>query len=369
MTRTTLCAILVLLAGCSTDDTPASPEPSAVGVANADPTLTVFSQNVYVGTNVDAVLSAPADQLQARLFEALATFASTNWPERADRIAEYIAANRPDLVSLNEVSHVTIQGLAPAFPDLDVDFLPILMSALANSGVNYVIAGSVANIDANLSLGGPSIRLEDFDVVLARADVAITNVIAQRYAAQVSVPLGALGTIDLVRGWVQVDATVGGRTVRFVSTHLEPQETSLPLQLVQSGELIASLAGSPYPVVIAGDLNSDPLDPAPLTSYDQFAAAGFYDAWLSRAGSRTESGYTCCTSSNLLDVPAGHHKRIDLVLARPVGRARGQAIRPVQFDVFGDAPADRTESGLWASDHAGVMATIPWRQLDGITRR
>lgn len=369
MKRTTVCAIVILLAACSADDSATGPEPSAIHVANSDPTLTVFSQNVYVGTNVDAVLGAPADQLQARLFEALATFASTNWPERADRIAEYIAANRPDLVSLNEVSHVTIQGLAPAFPDLDVNFLPILMAALSERGTDYVVAGSVANIDANLSLGGPSIRLEDFDVVLARADVAITNVVAQRYSAQVSVPLGALGTIDLVRGWVQVDATVGGRTVRFVSTHLEPQETSLPLQLAQSGELIASLADSPYPVVIAGDLNSDPLDSAPLTSYDQFANAGFDDAWLSRAGSRTESGNTCCTSSNLLDPLAGHHKRIDLVLARPAGRARGQAIRPVQFDVFGDTPTDRTVGGLWVSDHAGVMATIPWRQLDGIAQR
>lgn len=369
MKRTTVCTILILLAACSADDAPVGPDPSAASVANADPALTIFSQNVYVGTNVDAVLSAPADQLQARLFEALGTFASTNWPERADRIAEYIAITRPELVSLNEVSHVRILGLSPAFPDMDVDFLPILMAALAERGADYSVAGLVANIDANLNLGGPSIRLEDFDVVLVRADVEVANVVAQRYAAQVSVPLGALGTINLVRGWVQVDATVGSRTVRFVSTHLEPQETSLPLQLAQSSQLIASLADSPYPVVIAGDLNSDPLDTALLTSYDLFANAGFHDAWLSRAGSRTESGNTCCTSPSLLDQPAGHHKRIDLVLARPVGRARGQEIRPVRFDLFGDAPADRTIGGLWASDHAGVLTTIPWRQLNGIARR
>src|SRR5512140_300109 len=52
--------------------------------AAKDRDLVVYSQNVYVGTDVDAVLAAPADEVQTRLFTALQTFVATNWPERAD---------------------------------------------------------------------------------------------------------------------------------------------------------------------------------------------------------------------------------------------------------------------------------------------
>ena len=362
--RTSLLPFLIVLAACGPETAPITGAPSATR-PTPDAQLTIYSQNVYVGTDVDAVLSAPPELLQARLFEALSLFAATNWPERAAAIADHIAARQPDLVALNEVSTVTVQGLAPFFPDLVVDFLPILMAALDARGGGYVIAGSVNNVDANLSLGGASIRLQDRDVVLARRDIGLANVQARNFAAGVVVPLGPLGSVSLVRGWVQLDATVGGRTVRFVATHLEPQETSLPLQLAQTGELLSVLDGSPLPVVIAGDLNSDPLDPSPMTSYTELAAAGFLDTWNDRAGSRHSTGFTCCTASSLQATTAGHHKRIDLVLARPVGRSRGQGLGPTRFDLFGDESSERTVSGLWPSDHAGINVSIPWRQLDG----
>jgi endonuclease/exonuclease/phosphatase family metal-dependent hydrolase len=369
MPRATQFALVALLAACSPDQGPAAVQPDAAAQPAGDPYLTVHAQNVYVGTNVDAVLTAPADQLQARLFEALQTFAATDWTERAARIADRIVAAGPDLVSLNEVSRVTVQGLNPFFPDMTVDFLPVLLAALEARGGAYVVAGAVANIDAHLDIGGPSIRLEDFDVVLARRGIDIRNVQVRNYAARVSVPLGALGTIDLVRGMVVVDATSAGRTVRFVATHLEPQETSLALQLAQTAELLAVLSDAPYPVVIAGDLNSDPADASPVTSYRQLLAAGYRDTWLDRAGPRVEDGYTCCTSPELRDAVAGHHKRIDLVLARPAGHPRGRGVGPVRFDVFGDDLAERTASGMWPSDHAGITVAIPWRQLDGNTAR
>lgn len=367
----TLGLALALMVACSPDSAPptsASPARSpdaAVSPITGTKDLVVYTQNVYVGADVDAVLGSAPEDLQDNLFTALGTFVATNWPERAATIAGFVAQQQPDVIALNEVSTVTITGLAPFFPDTHVEFLPIFQGALAARGLDYVVAGRVANVDANLSLGGPGIRLQDYDVVLVRRGIQVGNVSTGNYAAHVPVTLAA-GTIDLVRGWVMADLSEGGRTVRFVASHLEPQETSLPLQLAQSGQLIAMLADSPHPVVIASDLNTDPRDAAPVTSYDQFLAAHFQDAWLARAGNTHASGFTCCESAPDLRNPIPDlFKRIDLVLVRPEGKHGNATINPVRVTLVGDEPAERTATGMWPSDHAGVIATLQWTRIAG----
>jgi hypothetical protein len=117
--------------------------------------------------------------------------------------------------------------------------------------------------------------------------------------------------------------------------------------------------------VIASDLNTDPLDPAPLTSYDQFRSAGFQDAWLARDDMHHATGFTCCERPDLLNPFPILTKRIDLVLVRPEGRAHQSSIRPVDITLLGDRPAERSVSGLWPSDHAGVVATLEWKKIGG----
>lgn len=363
---------LLLAIACNGDPSlPTAPAASADrmaadhGAPGGSSDLVVYSQNVYVGADVDAVLGSAPEDLQANLFTALQTFAATNWPERAAAMAGFVRENRPDVIALNEVSTVTVSGLEPYFPDMHVEFLPVFQQALAARGLDYVVAGQVANVDANLSLGGPAIRLQDYDVVLVRRGITIDNVRTGNYAAHVPVTLAA-GTVDLVRGWVMADLTEGDRTVRLVASHLEPQETSLPLQLAQSGELIDRLADSPHPVVIASDLNTDPADPAPFTSYDQFRAAHFQDAWLSRVTMLRSKGFTCCESApDLRNSVPDLWKRIDLVLVRPTGRAGRSTIRPVDMTLVGDQPSERTATGMWPSDHAGVIARLEWKKLAG----
>lgn len=328
--------------------------------------LIVYTQNVYVGTDVDAVLSSPPEELQQRLITAIGTFLATDWPQRAEAIADEIRRERPDLVSLNEISHVTITGLgAMGLPDIDVDFLPILQAALDARRLPYTVAGVSPNIDANLSLGGAAVRLQDFDVVLARKGVAISNVSAANYAARVTADLGPLGSVELIRGRVMLDASEGGRTVRFVSTHFEPEETSLELQLGQSGELLAQLADSPWPVVIAGDLNSDPAGPNPVTTYTTLRDAGFQDAWLQSPMSRFSNGFTCCRAADLVSADPTLRKRIDLVMVRPNGRHHHFGLRPVRATLFGDTGMEKTSGGLWPSDHLGVVVTLRWDRLGG----
>ena len=48
-------------------------------------------------------------------------------------------------------------------------------------------------------------------------------------------------------------------------------------------------------------------------------------------------------------------RRIDFVLATGAVKTRAAA-------VVGDEPADKTESGFWPSDHAGVIAVLKFDQ-------
>jgi hypothetical protein len=78
-------------------------------------------------------------------------------------------------------------------------------------------------------------------------------------------------------------------------------------------------------------------------------AAGFVDAWsLEHPGT---DGFTCCQAETLDNDPSALDQRLDLVLFRG-----GFQVRDVEL--VGEEDADRTESGLWPSDHAGVVSTL-----------
>ena len=100
-------------------------------------------------------------------------------------------------------------------------------------------------------------------------------------------------------------------------------------------------------MVLVGDINASPLDPAP-SAYRVLADAGFADAWnVTGSG----DGFTCCQADDLLNPTSILDTRIDVVLFH--GDLDVQAVT-----VTGDDPANRTASGLWPSDHGGVAATL-----------
>lgn len=357
----------VLLVACGDAPLPTGGTPPAVTQSTRlldDGHLAVFVQNLYIGTDVDAVLTAPPDQVAGKVIEALATFVATDWADRAAAIAAAIVAAQADVVALNEVTTLEVAGFAPFFPDFTVPFLDVLMAAISQAGGEYDLAGVVDNIDLTLALGGASIRLRDADAMLVRRGVGVTNVTAANYAARVTVPLGPLGAVDLVRGYVAADITSNGRTARVAVTHLEPKSTSPLLQLGQAQELAAALGQTTLPVIIAGDINSDPADPDPVTPYRLFTAAGFQDAGL-LANGQGGNVPTCCHDPDLRNAIQAFDERIDHVLMRRTAESHqpDKPIRPVRFDLFGDAPAERTAGGLWPSDHAGVIVRIGWQGL------
>src|SRR5262249_34619083 len=150
---------------------------------------------------------------------------------------------------------------------------------------------------------------------------------------------------------------VGGRGFRFVTTHLD---SSVPaIRVAQANELLLTAANTNLPVVMAGDFNipaDSGLDPS-FAGYQAIINAGFTDAWRSKRA--PDPGFTAHQAENLLNPTSQLSSRIDLILFRG-------AFGVADISLIGNLPADRTASGLWPSDHAGVAATLrlPSRQAD-----
>jgi len=340
--------------------------------------LTLMTRNLYLGADLAPVQNAKTqEEFLAAAQAALAQIAANNFPERAQALAAEIAEKQPHLVGLQEVFNFMFNGSngPPPFRD----YLADLLAALTARGVDYRVAAIVRNFDLQIPLGGNLVGVTDHDVILARNDV-VTSIVPvalsgcrqsldgcnYRVVASAATPLG---TISLERGFVAVDAKIGNGPVRFVNTHLELPAKYLdptnPLssifQAAQAFELISILAGFPnplnLPIVVVGDINSSAEDQTLIVGpytivppYMQLVAAGYTDAWTLRPGK--PPGFTCCQAENLLNPDSILNERIDVTFSGelPVGM--------VKVNVVGNEETDKTPSGLWPSDHAGVVTRL-----------
>ncbi len=365
--------------------------------------VTVETRNLYLGADLTPILAA-SDPVAANsaIVTALAEITATNFPERAQALAKEIADKQPHLVGLQEVFNFTKNFGNGAVPFRD--YLADLMSALAAEGASYVVAASVQNLNTVLPVDEDFDGFFDFllgttdrDVILARADIAgaVTPVPFSLFCARPSADGGPgcnystvvvvpppLGPINIERGFVGVDATIGGKTYRFLNTHLEVMFPAADpfapfFQAAQATELNALLAASlfifPLPAgstpIVVGDINSSPDDgpfPDPLFGpflppYTQFssgvdlvgaptAIGAQTDAWDLRPGN--DPGFTCCELSDLSNPTTLDDERIDVIFSV-------QVPSKVKANVIGNEPSDRTKpSRLWPSDHAGVVGTL-----------
>ncbi|TFG44181.1 MAG: hypothetical protein E4H41_08065 [Gemmatimonadales bacterium] len=318
--------------------------------------VSVMTQNLYVGADVDAVIAAlasldPDDDIPA-LIEAVATIERTDFPARARAIAKEIRRTRPDVVGLQEVS--TIQVIIPPLGvNVNLDFQEILLDALAAAGLNYEVAIRLENFTASPA---PGISLTDADVLLV--DPSRVQVLgASGHTFQANLGVVAPG-VDLQRGWVEMTAVIDGKTYTFASTHTEgtgPDELLLQLHAAQIGEMVASL-GDASPAIVMGDFNAQPDSPA----YQLMEAGGFTDVWL--ALRPRVRGYTCCQLADLSNPRPAFGERIDYVWTRGLGELRGRHSLLGQIGRYGDVPSDRIRNSagalIWPSDHAGVIANI-----------
>ena len=375
MRRSTVLLVCIALAGACRDagltDPPASfaralPAPGAGGV-------TVMTRNVYLGADLSPLLAAPPPLVAFVAAETFAKIKATDFPARAEVLAGEFAATNPHLIGLQEATLYRVQtpgdaalgGTTPATTVFQ-DFLEILLDALRVRGLDYAVAVVQENTDAEVPVftgNGPDglptftdVRLTDRDVILARRDVAFSDPERAHYA--VNQPFVIAGRpMVFLRGWTSLVASVGGHTFRFFNTHLEV-ETFATVQVSQALELLGVTRAEPLPVLLVGDFNSD-AGGTQTPTYGLLAAAGFQDAWLQVHPPRGE-GFTCCHAADLRnEEPTLDHRIVLVWIGDGFMTRHRRAGGRVHATVVGDEPADRTPSGLWPSDHAGVAATLP----------
>ncbi|MBA2630612.1 MAG: endonuclease/exonuclease/phosphatase family protein [Thermoleophilaceae bacterium] len=323
------------------------------------PKVTVMTRNLYLGTDlIPIAVSRSLAQFEERAAAGLGQVLSNDFPARAKLIAREVKRTRPDFIGLQEVAHwrrsprgVMDGPVTPAEINV-VDYLAVLQQALKDAGLHY----RVARVQDEADVEGPTAfgfdaRLTMRDAILVKSggDLHVQGTSSGNFATRLEFPTVA-GTFVSLRGWTAVDARFRGREIRFVNTHLEAYGDDL--RAAQAQELIAP--GGPLqsrrPVILVGDLNSDPAGAfAQAAAFQVLTGFGFVDSWL--AARPGDPGLTCCHAADLRNLTVAFTQRIDHVLSKP-------GLPPWRAEVVGADPDERTPAGLWPSDHAGVVTTL-----------
>jgi hypothetical protein len=330
--------------------------------------LRLYNRNVFLGGDTGPLFEIDFSQFPANILEvvgAVQTFwgevQSSDFPARAEAIADDIAATRPHVVGLNEMSSYALVDLASG-PFASLDFTSILLDALAARGLDYRLEIKQDNTAAQLpfALGAAGVTqivsLTVSDLVLVRGDVDLVSKANANYQASLD-----LGVFEVKRGWGRVSVLHQGSTHNVFVTHLETQGL-LPIHNFQADELLALSTSLEGPTYVMGDLNSDaengPPAPSWTPTYGKFLDAGFVDGWLEKTG-RDRDGFTCCWDP---DLAAGSlDERIDFMLVRAPGAGNGATTLPgaVQMDLLGDEESDRLPgAGIFPADHVGVFGAF-----------
>lgn len=340
--------------------------PLAVGAQAAQsnaPPVKVMTRNIYFGASLTrAATATTVPELLNAVSTIFTNFQATDFPSRAKALAREIDEADPALIGLQEVALWrrgpvgVLDGPVTPAEEVVLDFLPVLRAELAALGIPYDVVEEQQELDLEAPAGAPyfrDIRLTSRDVILARrGSVTVHDSSSDTYDAAATVP-SVLGPLVVPAAWEAADVTVNKRSFRFVTTHLEPNDPSVRAD--QARELVVPggpAAASEDPVVLVGDMNSDPADPAPQGSaFDVLADAGFVDTWVQANGSAP--GFTH-GFGELLDDPdtSGFDTRIDHVLTHGASAPASKA------KLTGLDADNRTPSGLWPSDHAGVITTL-----------
>lgn len=334
----------------------------AAGATNAP----VMTRNLYIGADLAAALDVQdPSEIPAAAGEVLAQILASDFPSRAKVLAQEIAQKQPHVVGLQEVWDVQAIDLNGLAPDIDLDFLQILMSELAARGQKYSVAVANENVFVpNLPALVPGLglylgQIRDRDVILVRHNVAWSNPMMGTFPTLIPTPFG----FDIVRGWTSVDIVFGGNPYRFVNTHLEPESSGDGcVQTLQAFDLQVALGFldatlGVLPEVVAGDFNSDPADPGcaaigGMSPYMIMVASSFTDAWSLRNNDRRATGETCCFDSLDTSESQTLARRVDQIWIRRAD-ANGVTVR-----LTGDDAKRATPDGLFGSDHLGVIARM-----------
>jgi hypothetical protein len=303
-------------------------------------TIRVATYNLYLGADLSLVFGAAAPrQLHARTAEVRRQLAATDFTSRARVIAWLLVRERVDLAGLQEVT-VWTRTEQDGSETVVCDFASELTGALAALGEPYDVHAVATSFE-----GGSEeerLRVRGANAIVLRRSCGLV-VEAERtgsFETALVVPtmVGA-PTVSISRSWGLVDVRAGEQVLRLVNTHTEAYDETTRNR--QRDELLRAVGEVDSPVVITGDFNCTPEQVGMPEEYD--------DAWLVSGGD-VAGGLTCGQAADLHNPTSSLARRIDYIWVRG---ATVESCRTIGAD-----PADRTEGGLWPSDHAGVVASL-----------
>ena len=352
--------------------------PATVQAATKAPTVTVMTRNMFLGADLSPAINAStipeAIDGAGTVWNELQ---STKFSERVIPLAREIKASKADLVGLQEVAlwrkQTPSDGGAPPISPLagatpatavEIDFLALLRKQLGSS---YKVAVTQQEFDAELPVDvdksdatgtGPLAAYgADFD-----ARLTLRNVILIRKGSKVKLGKTRSGIyktryepnvggikIPVDRGWTSVEAHVGKRKFRFVNTHLEAYGDP-HIREAQAKELTRGPLKTSEQLLFVGDLNSgNTADHEPEKPGDELAYSVF-----SKFGFKNNGARQSCCYANLFEPNQVFNHTVDHVLTKP-------GLTTVKASITGKSPSERTPSGLWPSDHGGVVSTVRLR--------
>jgi endonuclease/exonuclease/phosphatase family metal-dependent hydrolase len=212
----------------------------------------------------------------------------------------------------------------------------------------------------------------DRDVIIARADLKqseleLSNAQTHLYGTLLTLPLGP-SQLTSKRGWLSVDATIRGNSLRFVNTHLETVIPAIPdtslIQAAQAKELVQVMSDTQAPIILAGDFNADAefagIGPDQTDTPNIITNAGYTDSWKERHPISHGFTWPLFLEDPIRPNPIGPFERIDLIYARDLDVLDVYRVGNLLLD-FADV-LDIHSVGNFTlhlpSDHAGVVAKL-----------
>jgi hypothetical protein len=364
-------ALLVLIVAPSADAKSKGKHKKAVPVK-------VMTRNIFLGADLGPALNATsAQEFIAANGGILREVDETNFPLRAQGLAEEILERKPDLVGIQEgawwrtnpTPGAPHQGDDPGFiaQTTKYDFLQLLLDQLNEKtkknykGYELAVVGTEFDFEAptdydnNPSTGllGGEIqgRLTMRDAILVRKGGAVKVSNPQSgHFQNLFTPVISGITVPVTRGWVSVDAKAskgnGKKTVkfRFVNSHFEAfdDETQRPsIRALQAQELLAGPA-SPKRSIILGDFNSNVpgVQPGDEQAYQTLLDGGFSE--------RADAPLSCCVNDLFAPTNTFDHQ-VDHVMTN-----MGKKVKLAKSEVTGTTQVN----GIYNSDHAGVFSKL-----------
>jgi endonuclease/exonuclease/phosphatase (EEP) superfamily protein YafD len=340
--------------------------------AKSAPKVTVMTRNLFLGADLSPAIGASTlPQAVDGAGVIWNELQSTRFAERAVPLAREIKRSKADLVGLQEVALWRVQtpsdlgappsGVGQPATEVHQDFLKILRAKLGSS---YRVVVVQKEFDAELPVDQNGVdepgsffgadfdaRLTMRDVILVRrgSKVKLGKTRKGHFDTRYEPNVGGV-VIPVDRGWASVVAKRAGRKFRFVNTHLEAFGDPA-IREAQAKELTKGPLKTRKQVILVGDLNSgvarhnEPERPGDDLAF--LALAGF--------GMKDNGAVQSCCYDSLFDPNAVFDHTVDHVLTKP-------GLRTTRAYVTGDDASQRTASGLWPSDHGGVVSTLRLRR-------